>query len=213
MDDKHIMVSLGDEKAKAVAEVIGNKTCNKILDFLAENEATVSDISEKLKMPLNTVDYNIKKLIKAGLIEKASHWWSVKGKKMPTYRVSNRQIIISPKRSLVKAFAWVVGLTGLTSLTIRQFMGNSYSAGEQIMDSARNVAIEEASGGGALMATATEKVAGDAAPVVLNAASNSGGFVSFIASLSPWSWFLIGAWFAVFLFFAITLINKGRLDR
>jgi len=201
------MVSLGDEKAKAVGEVIGNKTCNKILDFLADNEATVSEISSKLKMPLNTVDYNVKKLIRAGLIEKASHWWSVKGKKMPTYRVSNRQIIISPKKSLVQAFAWVIGVTGLTALTIRQFMGASYSSGEQIMNAVRDSSED------ALMTSVSQKATAEMAPIVLDTATNSGGFLSFIGGLSPWSWFLIGAWFAVFLFFAITLINKGRLDK
>jgi len=223
-DDTSIMVDLGDPKAKAIAEVIGNKTCNKILDFLADNEATVTDVSSNLKMPLNTVDYNIKKLIRAGLIEKASHWWSVKGKKMPTYRVSNRQIIISPRRSLVQAFAWVIGLTGLTALTIKQFMGISYSAGEQIMGVARDTVVnsvnESLVQGGALMATVSEKATTevapaviDVAPVVLNNITNSEGFLSSIGGLGPWSWFLIGAWFAVFLFFAITLINRGRLDK
>ena len=213
-DDRSIMVDLGDPKAKAIAEVIGNKTCNKIIDFLADNEATVTDISVKLKMPLNTVDYNIKKLVQSGLIEKASHWWSVKGKKMPVYRVANRQIIISPRKSLVQAFAWVIGLTGLAALTLKEFMGPAYySTTEQLMyakDSAINSVNESLVEGGALMATADRAV--EAAPIVLDA-SNSGGFLSFLGGISPWSWFLIGAWFAVFLFFTITLLNKGRLDK
>jgi len=205
MDDKHILVSLGDEKAKAISEVIGDKTCNKILDFLAETEATVSDISYKLKMPLNTVDYNIKKLVKAGLIEKGTHWWSVKGKKMPVYRVSNKQIIISPKKSITKVFAWVIGLTGLTSLTIKQFMGSSKTAGEQIMYVARD-SVEEA------MPMLSQKATMEVAPAAVGAGAvnSSGGFLAFVTGLSPWSWFLIGAWFAVLLFFLFTLISERR---
>jgi len=124
MDEKSILVNLGDEKAKEISEVIGSKTCNKILGYLSEHEGTVSDISGALKIPLNTTDYNVKKLVKSGLIEKASHFWSVKGKRMPTYRVSNKKIIISPKKSIGKIFAWTLGLTGLMALTIREFFGN-----------------------------------------------------------------------------------------
>jgi len=191
MEEKHIMVSLGDKNVKEIGEVIGNKTCNKILEFLAGEDGTVTDISRALKIPLNTVDYNVKKLVSAGLIEKSSHWWSVKGKKMPVYRVSNRKIIISPRKSFAKVFAWVVGLTGLTALTIKQFIGNifreySYTTGPLIKSTRDNVVFLETA---------------------------SGGFLNTLAGISPWSWFLIGAWFAVVLFFAITLYAERRRSK
>jgi len=192
MDEKHILVSLGDEKVKEISEVIGNKSCNKILDFLASREGTVSDIAGKLKMPLNTVDYNIKKLVKAGLIEKASHWWSVKGRKMHSYRVSNRKIIISPKKSIAAKFLWVLGLTGLSALTIRQFMSRI------VIDNAVPLFND--------MKGSVATAAGDFIP--------EGGSIvvepSFWTSISPASWFLIGAWFAVFLFFVLTIIKGKR---
>ena len=194
MDDKHILVSLGDEKVKHIGEVIGNKSCNRILDFLAEEDGTVSDISRKLKMPLNTVDYNVKKLVESGLIEKASHWWSVKGKKMPIYRVSNRKIIISPKKSISRVFAWAIGLTGLASLTIRSFMDKS---GPRLVNTA--IVMEEA--------------VFDAAPKAMAMNDVAVGVVSsqsFWAGVSSWEWFLFGAWFAILIFFVTTLINDKR---
>lgn len=196
------MVDLDDPKAKAIAEVIGNKTCKKILDFLAENESTVSEVSLKLKIPINTVDYNIKKLLKAGLIEKSSFWWSVKGKNMPTYKVSNKQIIISPRKSLVKAFMWVLGITSLSALSVRQIMNRAYSSSRDLMGIARDKALEESS---FLMVGLSEETQ------VISSSSNS--FFSFLVGINPWEWFLIGAWFAILLFFVITLINKGRLDK
>ena len=187
MDEKHILVSLGDEKVREIGEVIGNKSCNRILDLLAEGELTVSDIARKLKMPINTVDYNVKKLVKAGLIESLSHWWSVKGKKMPTYRVSNRKIIISPRKSAAGVFAWVFGLTGLSALTLREVMKST----EVVISEVPRVMAE------------FDSLAG----------SSAVESVGFWGGLGPWSWFLIGAWFAVFLFFIITLYNGkgGRL--
>ena len=184
MDNKHILVSLGDDKVKQIGEVIGNKTCNKILDLLSVEEMTVTDISQKLKIHLNTIDYNIKKLVKSGLIKKNSHFWSVKGKKMPAYKISNMKIIISPRKTIGKTFAWVLGLTGLSALTIRKFMKKSFEQVRPVMlKSVQNdFVIEEA----------------DAA---FFAVSSTG----FWSGLNPWTWFLFGAWFAILLFFVLTI--------
>jgi len=190
MDEKQIVVSLGDERVKEIAEVIGSKSCKRILDLLADGDLTVSDVSRELKMPMNTVDYNIKKLLKAGLIEKASHWWSVKGRKMLTYKVSNRKILISPKKRIAKTFAWVIGLTGLSALTLRE-----------VMKPVEDAVFNGASGGAKLMAAEFDSVGGakvtEAAP-------------GFLFGISAWSWFLIGAWFAVFLFFAFSIVSERR---
>ncbi|MAG50073.1 hypothetical protein CL621_00335 [archaeon] len=101
MDDKFVLVGLDDEKSKHIAEVLKNSTCKKILDFLADyGEASEQDISKNLEIPLNTAEYNLKKLIKAGLVEKAKNFfWSVKGKKIPTYKLAKKHIIISHKSS------------------------------------------------------------------------------------------------------------------
>lgn len=194
------MISLGDEKAKWISEVIGSKSCNRILDLLVDGDLTVSEISRRLKMPMNTVDYNIKKLVRSGLIERASHWWSVKGKKMLTYKVSNKKIIISPKKSVAKVFAWAIGLTGLTALTIRELLGR---------------VTQDLAGGGSNVFADSEReafsTAVSSAPIILEGAESSGvGFLSFLTGISSWSWFLIGVWFAVFLFFAVTLMNDRR---
>ena len=99
--NKYLLISLGDEKAKKLSEVLGNSTCNKILEFLADkSEVSEKDISTALKMPLNTVEYNLKKLLTAELIEKSQKFfWSTKGKKIDLYKLSNKSIIISQKGS------------------------------------------------------------------------------------------------------------------
>ena len=88
MDDKFIMMNLNDEKSKKVAEVIGNKTCKKILDHLSETkEASEKDIADTLGIPLNTTEYNLKKLMGVGLVEKTKNFfWSKKGRKIPMYK-------------------------------------------------------------------------------------------------------------------------------
>ena len=195
MEEKNIMISLGDERIKEISEVIGNKSCNKILDFLSNNEATTSEIATKLKMPINTVDYNVKKLVKAGLIEKSSHWWSVKGKKMPTYKVSNKKIIISPKKKMTTTFLTALGITGFAAFFVKKLTETSTT----------QIARNEAFGAPAVAELATDSAA--KAGTLVNDVIYQPGFFE---GLSSANWFLIGAWLAIALFMLITLLNERR---
>jgi len=101
MTEKYISINMDDEKITQIAEILSNKTCKKILNYLAEKEASEGDISKDLKIPINTVEYNLSKLIRAGLVQASRNFfWSVKGKKIKTYELANKKIIISTKRSL-----------------------------------------------------------------------------------------------------------------
>ncbi|MDP3966434.1 MAG: helix-turn-helix domain-containing protein [archaeon] len=101
VSDKFLLVSMDDEMAKSLADVLGNKTCKKIIEFLAEkSEASEKDISSALKIPMNTVEDNLKKLLKSGFVQKRKNFfWSKKGKKILMYELSNKSIVISPKNS------------------------------------------------------------------------------------------------------------------
>src|SRR3989344_3561819 len=67
--EKYILVNLEDEKSKKIAESISNKTARKILDYLSNKEESgAEEISKELKLPISTIDYNLKNLKKAGII-------------------------------------------------------------------------------------------------------------------------------------------------
>ena len=102
VNEKFMLVSLDDERTKSLAEVLGNKTCKKIIEYLAENkDASEKDLSVSLNVPINTVEYNLKKLLKSGFVEKKKNFfWSKKGKKISMYGLTNKSIVISPKKSL-----------------------------------------------------------------------------------------------------------------
>lgn len=99
-DKKFIMMNIDDESSKKVAEVISNPTCKKILNYIADNkEKSEEDIAKDLGIPINTVEYNLKKLLDSGLVEKSNKFfWSKRGKKINLYKPANRHIIISPKK-------------------------------------------------------------------------------------------------------------------
>ncbi len=100
MTEKYLSINLEDENSSKIAEVLANKTSKKILSLIAENDKGISqgDIALRLKINMNTLDYNIKKLLDSGLIEEAKDFfWSVKGKRIKTYKLANKRIIISTK--------------------------------------------------------------------------------------------------------------------
>jgi uncharacterized secreted protein with C-terminal beta-propeller domain len=98
-DDKFIMMNMHDKRSKKVAEAMGNETCKKILDYLTYNsDKSEEDIAKALGMKINTIEYNLKKLLDAGLVEKVKKFfWSKKGKKIPLYKLAKKHIVISPK--------------------------------------------------------------------------------------------------------------------
>lgn len=178
MDKNFINIDLDDPKTGIVAEALSNKTCVKILTLLAQQELTASDIATQLKIPLNTTGYNIEKLIAGGLVEKSSEFfWSVKGKKTPVYRVANKKIIITPKRSIKGTLPAIIA-SGVFALILKSLISiQNKGVGE-----ATPLAAIESASASALSSTTTS---------LLNL-----GWVWFIAGAlfsliiaSLWDWF------------------------
>ena len=93
-----LLVSLKEDKAKKLAEVISNKTCRKILDYLADKkDATESAIAKDLNIPISTVHYNMKALMTARLVKSDEYHYSEKGKEVSHYRLANQYVIIAPE--------------------------------------------------------------------------------------------------------------------
>lgn len=92
-----LLVNLEETKAKKIAEVINNDTSRKIIDSLAKNDATESELSKSLKIPISTIHYNLKQLQDAGLVIVEEFHYSTKGKEVNHYTLANKYIIIAPK--------------------------------------------------------------------------------------------------------------------
>lgn len=194
MNDKFILMGLDDERSKNVAEVLGNKTCKKVIDYLAEiKEASEKDISDALKIPINTVEYNLKKLLNSGLVEKTKNFfWSKKGKKIPMYKLAKKHIIISPKikkpsLTALKTIIPVALISGVGAVLIRQFL----LVKEKVM-------VE----GGEIVKIASL----DATEVARNAIT-SGECIA-PQTIPVWIWFLLGALLATLIF---TILNWRKL--
>lgn len=200
MIETNLNISIDDERLKNIAEAVTNKTCKKILDLLTTKELTTTDISKELKVPINTIDYNIKKLLNTGLIEKKSFWWSVKGKKMPTYTVSNKQIIISPKKiSQNMRYFLAFGITGFLG-TLIKFLTKPAKVIYTVTDQVNDKVFSEA-------VTFSRDAVGSALPKVAEQTTQT---ITYFPKFGFAEWFLLGAWLTIILFFLIHKINERR---
>ncbi|MBW2972125.1 helix-turn-helix domain-containing protein [Candidatus Woesearchaeota archaeon] len=125
-----LLVSLKENKAKKLAEVISNKTCRKILDYLADKkDATESDIAKELNVPLSTVHYNMKALVEARLVKSDEYHYSAKGKEVSHYRLANQYVIIAPEgekhaiREKLKSIIPTALIMGAAAGIIKLFSG------------------------------------------------------------------------------------------
>src|SRR3989344_901125 len=100
MSKKYDIMDVDENKTKSLAEVMKNKTCKKILNYLREEgETSETKISKELKIPLSTIHYNLKKLKESGLVNPTSFQWSPKGNKVYNYAPSDKTFVFSQKKS------------------------------------------------------------------------------------------------------------------
>lgn len=198
MTEKYLLFSLEDEESRKLGEVISNPTCKKIVNLLAEKELSENDVATELKIPLNTVDYNIKKLLAAGIIEKSKNFfWSVKGRRIENYRVANKLIVISPKKSNIysklKGILPATLICGILTLFIAWYY--------RFYNSASYIENKVLEGNIPLPSYSQDLVSGvasSASGISLNVLTS----IQTSVASSFWLWFLAGALVAIITFLA-----------
>ena len=191
MDDKFLLFSLDDEKSKKLGEIISNTTCKKIINLLAEKSLSEGVIAKELKVPVNTIEYNLKKLLSAGIIESSkNYFWSVKGKKIPIYKIANKLIVISPKKSLsskLKGIIPVIFISGVITAIIGWYYKTQNTV-DRIAENALNF------GAGLKMESSVFSVpASSSADLVKDA-------INLCNNQITWEWFLIGCIITLIIF-------------
>jgi DNA-binding transcriptional ArsR family regulator len=187
--EKYILVSLEEEKAKNIANVISNETSRKILDYLAnKEEASESEISKELNIPLSTIHYNLQQLRKNNLVEVKHFMYSDKGKKIEFYRVVKKFIVIAPKYTQ----------TSLLKNILPLFLVSTVIAG--IIQLFTNLETKTFSQTSSLQRSA-ELIKSAASPQEAQIISTTNYYGL---------WFLFGAWFILIVYIIIKSIKKAN---
>ena len=174
-----VLLSLDDAKSKDIAKVISNPTAKKILDYLgSKEEASATEISKELNLPLNTTEYNLNALIKSGLLESPEFKWSEKGKKVDIYKIAKKLIVIAPKgtESLANRLSGILPAILVTAIgSIALYLKFQP---EEIIAKSMDAALESAP---TLVMKASDVAMTEIAP----------------AAISPLPYFLLGAFLAI----------------
>jgi len=205
MKNNFLLVNLDEEKTKKLAEVIASTTSRKILNYLADKEATESELSKELKLALSTVHYHLQKLQEGSLVIVEEFHYSKKGREVNHYKLANEYIIIAPKetkglksklRSILPIALIITGISVIIEF-VQRFsapMGRAATFGaEKSLQ-----AVPEAA----------EQMADEAMAAVPTAVQTS------TSTLPLWAhigfWFLIGGLSALLLYLLIDYLWRQR---
>lgn len=103
MADNLVILEPGDERAQKIAKAMASQTATDILRLLAEGQKSMSEITGSLSIPLTTAKYHFENLLDAGLITVADTKYSVKGREIKIYTLSNQLLIVAPRQSDVRS--------------------------------------------------------------------------------------------------------------
>ena len=155
VEESFMLISLKEDQSKDLAQVISNKTARAMLEHLANKEfATESEMAKDLGVPLSTVHYNCKALIKSGLVLADEYHYSQKGKEVPHYKLAKKFIIIAPKEesksSLMERMKKFLPLGGLAVVgagiieAVKWWQSRAVDAGGEMMLMAKDAAVDAA---------------------------------------------------------------------
>jgi DNA-binding transcriptional ArsR family regulator len=216
-----LMVSLEEDKAKKLAQVISNDSCRKILDYLSNSKATESELAEKLSIPISTVQYNLKHLVESKLVEAEEFHYSEKGKEVLHYSIANKYVIIAPKsasegimnklRSIIPALGIIGALSLIIQFSSGLFEASAKSSITPMMKSAaapiaREYAVAESA---PMLQTASDSVT----QAGLSAANTAYPAVSSSVNQFPGVWFAVGAVVCLSAYLLIDYIIKKRASK
>lgn len=176
--EKYLMFSLDDDSSKKLGEIISNETARKIMNLVAEKELSASEIANNLKLPLNTVGYNLTKLVEAGLLIESKSFWSVKGKKIPVYEVARKHIVISPKKTYPSRIGTILPVIIVALIFSIFVLTQNNSVVQQNLQKNSDTSAETA-------------------PALATSAGNGADVVN---GLGLVTWFLIGIWILIVAF-------------
>jgi predicted transcriptional regulator len=103
MAEEVVFLEPGDERAQKIAKAMGSQTASDILQLLSEGQKSLTDITERLAIPMTTVKYHVENLLDAGLLSVAETKYSVKGREVKLYSLTNQLLIVAPRHANVRS--------------------------------------------------------------------------------------------------------------
>jgi len=122
MPENVIVLEPGDERAQKIAKAMASQTASDILRILSDSPKSLTEITEQLTLPLTTAKYHVENLLDAGLLRITDTKYSIKGREVKIYSLSDQLFIVAPDRSNVRSillkYASLFGIVALGTVVI-----------------------------------------------------------------------------------------------
>ena len=126
MADNVLVLEPGDERAQKITKAMGSPTAGDILRMMADGPKSLTEITETLSVPMNTAKYHVENLLDAGIIAVENTKYSVKGREVKLYSLTNQLLIVAPRRSDIRSlllkYASLFGIVAVSSLAISSIL-------------------------------------------------------------------------------------------
>ncbi len=86
--------NLSGDEGERILEALADDTRRSILQALENEQLAASEIAEKLDMSIQRVQYNIDKLVDAGLVKSDAYKYGERGQEMDLYELEQKQFVI-----------------------------------------------------------------------------------------------------------------------
>jgi len=218
-DEKLLILPLNDKNSKKITQIISSDTARNILEAVASEPLSTSEIAEKLGIPLSTVQYNLDKLNDAGLVKVERTRYSEKMKHVKIYAPQRKFVVIVPektdrknviatlKRYLTVIFFAVAGSGMIEFLTMKMKMKGS--GWEEVTGG-----IAEKGGGAPTPIPAPPMGPSPMpAPVSPEKALDVDVALGFDIFAHPGLWFLFGCLFVILVVFLIEYQGRKKKEK
>jgi DNA-binding transcriptional ArsR family regulator len=195
MADNVLVLEPGDERAQKIAKAMASPMAGDILQLLGDGPKSLTAIADALRIPMNTAKYHIDNLLDAGIIAVSDTRYSIKGREVKLYSLTDQLLIVAPRRvdvrSLLLKYASLFGIVAVSTLavsTILPMLSAPVMNTEMIALQAPAPAVDTLGGAGR-----------EAGAVAVKASYDMTATASPAASFDPAIAFFIGGIFVIFI--------------
>lgn len=93
-DPEPNVVRLEDDEGETVMSVLTSEVARSMLIELYQEPAIQSELAERVGTSIQNVNYHIRNLLEAGLVEIVGQWYSEKGTEMDVYGPANEPFVL-----------------------------------------------------------------------------------------------------------------------
>lgn len=94
-EQETLVASVHDPETSELCSTLASETAVNILECMADEPATATDIADRVETSLQNVHYHVENLKEVNLLTIVDTWYSSKGKEMKVYATTHDRVVLT----------------------------------------------------------------------------------------------------------------------